>query len=145
MARDNEKSVRCSFCGKPQEQVEKLIQEIEPEATLGEMNNVNENKSYSYIRFLIGIMFVLLGFSKFFGETVSEVFIILAYVILLFRTAKNAIKLLMQKTINENFLITISCIGAYCLGEKLEGLMVIILYEIGKILEEKAINRSRNL
>lgn len=25
MARDNEKSVRCSFCGKPQEQVEKLI------------------------------------------------------------------------------------------------------------------------
>ena len=48
-----------------------------------------------------------------------------------------------SKTINENFLITISCIGAYLVGEHMEGLMVIILYEIGKILEEKAIQNSR--
>ena len=28
-------------------------------------------------------------------------------------------------------------------GEHMEGLMVIVLYEIGKILEEKAVNKTR--
>ena len=69
---------------------------------------------------------------------------ILSYAILLYRTALNSVKLLFKsKTINENFLITISSVGAYLVGEKFEGLMVIILYEIGKILEEKAVNKSR--
>ena len=48
-----------------------------------------------------------------------------------------------SKKINENFLITVSYVGAYLVGEHMEGLMVIILYEIGKILEEKSINKSR--
>ena len=65
------------------------------------------------------------------------VIIILSYIILLYRTSKNAIKLLKKKTFDENFLVTASCVGAFLIGEELEGLMVIILYEIGKILEEK--------
>ena len=48
-----------------------------------------------------------------------------------------------KKTIDENFLVTISCIGAFFIGEQAEGLMVIILYELGKILEDKAINNTR--
>ena len=39
--------------------------------------------------------------------------------------------------------MTISCIGALCIGEVLEGMMVISLYTIGKILEERAVNRTR--
>ena len=77
-------------------------------------------------------------------QIASTIFIVLGYAILLFKTAKNAVKLLFKsKTINENLLITISCIGAYLVGKSSEGLMVIILYEIGKILEEKAINKTR--
>ena len=52
--------------------------------------------------------------------------------------------LIKSHTINENALITISAIGAYFVDKQMEGLMVIILYEIGKILEEKAVNNSRN-
>lgn len=64
--------------------------------------------------------------------------------ILLYRTIKNAIKLLrISHSINENFLVVISCIGAYLIGECFEGFMVIVLYEIGKILEEKAVNKTR--
>lgn len=40
-------------------------------------------------------------------------------------------------------LITISSIGAFLLGNVLEGMMVVVLYLIGKILEEKAIANSR--
>ena len=77
-------------------------------------------------------------------KVLSIILIILGYAILLYRTTKNAIKFLFKsKTINENLLITISCIGAYLVGKHSEGLMVIVLYEIGKILEEKAINKTR--
>ena len=72
------------------------------------------------------------------------ILILLAYIILLYRTLTTAIKQLKNKTINENFLVTISTIGAYLLGETHEGLMVIFLYEIGKMLESKAVNKSRN-
>ena len=69
---------------------------------------------------------------------------IVAYTLLLYRTGINAVKLLFKnKTINENMLITISCIGALAIGEVVEGMLVIALYTIGKILEEKAVNNSR--
>lgn len=71
------------------------------------------------------------------------VLIVLAYAILLFRTFINSIKLLRHGVVDENLLVTVSCVGAFIIGERFEGLMVIILYEIGKILEEKAVNNTR--
>ena len=68
----------------------------------------------------------------------------MAYAVLLARTATNAVRLLFKnKVLNENALITISTIGAYLVGKEMEGAMVIFLYEIGKILEAKAVNKSR--
>ena len=132
------------------EEVRKAIKEQEPEVEMIEANNESKNKddtqkiTTEVIRLLIGIAFAAIGFYANLTEGIAEIFIILGYIILLYRTAKNALKMLIQsKKINENFLITISCIGAYAVGEHMEGLMVIILYEIGKILEEKSISKSR--
>ena len=96
-------------------------------------------------RLILGIILAVIAvFDIVPNEIVREIIMILSYVILLLRTATNSVKLLFKsKTINENFLITISSVGAYLVGEKFEGLMVIILYEIGKMLENKAINKSR--
>lgn len=74
----------------------------------------------------------------------STVLIITAYVILLCKTAKKAVKQIAKnKILDENALITISVIGAFLIGKEMEGAMVILLYEIGKILESKAVNKSR--
>ena len=74
----------------------------------------------------------------------STVLIITAYVILLCKTAKKAVKQITKnKILDENALITISVIGAFLIGKEMEGAMVILLYEIGKILESKAVNKSR--
>lgn len=74
----------------------------------------------------------------------STVLIITAYVILLCKTAKKALKQITKnKILDENALITISVIGAFLIGKEMEGAMVILLYEIGKILESKAVNKSR--
>ena len=133
------------------EEVRKAVKEQEPEVEMisaekmKEIENKNESKMGTQIaRLLIGIIIASIGLYAKLPDAVSTIFIILGYVILLYRTAKNAFKMLFaSKKINENFLITISCVGAYLVGEHMEGLMVIILYEIGKILEEKSISKSR--
>lgn len=106
----------------------------------------NDKKIKSHtVRLVLGILLMVISFMNIIpNEMINNVVLILAYVVLLLRTFINSVKLLFKsKTINENLLITISCIGAYLVGERFEGIMVIILYEIGKILEEKAVNKSR--
>ena len=139
------------------EGIEKIVQSIEPEVELLEANSKskdlknekaqkeNRKKLWLHIlRLVIGAIVAGVGLYVPMPQIASTIFIVLGYAILLFKTVKNAVKLLFKsKTINENLLITISCIGAYLVGKSSEGLMVIILYEIGKILEEKAINKTR--
>ena len=126
--------------------VSSIVKSIEPDVTVLDLNeSVSTKKSVLFhtIRLVIGIIVSLLGALVFDG-LISNIFIIIGYSILLLRTITNAIKLLFKsKTINENLLVTISCVGAYLTDNINEGLMVIILYEIGKILEELAVNNSR--
>ena len=103
----------------------------------------DKKKNTNIIRLFFGILLMVIATMLNLTKEVRLALIVVAYCILLFRTSKNAIKLLKKKTLDENFLVTISCIGALLIGEEIEGLMVIILYEIGKILEEKAVNNTR--
>ena len=126
--------------------VQKIIDKTEPGVILLDKNesfDIKKKVLKDVLRLIIGIILALLGVYLFKG-TVSSILIILGYVVLLFRTASNALKLIIKsKTIDENLLVTTSCVGAYFTNNISEGLMVIVLYEIGKILEEIAVNRSR--
>ena len=128
------------------EYVAKIVKTIEPNINVLELteNMDKKNKTmFDISRLVIGCLLALLGMFVFNG-IISHILIIIGYLILLLRTINNALKLLIRsKTINENLLVTISCIGAYFTNNISEGLMVIILYEIGKILEEKAVNKTR--
>jgi Cd2+/Zn2+-exporting ATPase len=120
-------------------ELNELVKKIEPDASVSEEE---KPKEYHLSILLLGIAIgVLAYFTK--GKLQTILFI-LSYILLLYRTTINAVKLFVKsKIINENALITISCIGAFAIGETMEGIMVITLYTIGKILEEKAINNSR--
>lgn len=130
------------------EDISDIVTKIEPEVVVTKIDEeVKETKkNYNLIRLIIGVIIALFGlYVNFNNEIINKIFIISSYVILLYRTFKVAVKMLIKShTINENALITISAIGAYFVDKQMEGLMVIILYEIGKILEEKAVNNSRN-
>lgn len=130
------------------EDISSIVTKIEPEVVVTKIDEkVKETKkNYNLIRLIFGIIIALLGlYVNFNNEIINKILIIVSYVILLYRTFKVAVKMLIKShTINENALITISAIGAYFVDKQMEGLMVIILYEIGKILEEKAVNNSRN-
>lgn len=130
------------------EDISNIVTKIEPEVVVTKIDEESKGtkKNYNLIRLIIGIIIALLGlYVNFNNEIINKILIIASYVILLYRTFKVAFKMLIKShTINENALITISAIGAYFVDKQMEGLMVIILYEIGKILEEKAVNNSRN-
>ena len=96
--------------------VEKIVKKIEPEVELIEVEKHEEttNVKNDILRLVIGILTANIGFLLPTKGLVSSFFIITGYMILLYRTIKNAVKLLRTShSINENFLVTISCIGAY--------------------------------
>ena len=128
------------------ELVSTIIKEIEPEVKVLDLKeNIDNSKivKLKALRLSLGIIISLLGIFVF-ENTISKILIIIGYVILLSKTASTAIKLLLKSfSIDENLLVTISCIGAYFTDNINEGLMVVALYEIGKLLEFIAVNNSR--
>ncbi len=129
------------------EELNTLIKTVEPDAylTLNEEINDDRNiKEYHLSILIIALVIGLLGYFLPLPKIIKIILYLISYSLLLYKTSINAIKLLKKGSgINENALIIISCIGALLIGEVLEGMMVITLYTIGKILEEKAINNSR--
>lgn len=120
-----------------------IIKTVEPDAYVTKEENKTKKEFHLSI-LIIALAIGLFGYFMRLNNTVKIILYIVAYTLLLYRTGINAVKLLFKnKTINENMLITISCIGALAIGEVVEGMLVIALYTIGKILEEKAVNNSR--
>ena len=126
--------------------VSTIIKDIEPNIKVLDIKENIDNSNtikLKILRLSLGIIISLLGIFLF-KNTISKILIIIGYIILLSKTAITAIRLLFKSfTINENLLVTISCIGAYFTNNINEGLMVIALYEIGKLLEYIAVNNSR--
>ena len=124
-------------------ELNKLVKKVEPDAFISS-EEVSNKKEYNLIILIVALIIGILGCYLKIPNYLKILLYIISYSLLLYRTTINAIKLLFKsKTINENALITISCIGALAIGDVMEGMMVITLYTIGKILEEKAINNSR--
>lgn len=92
---------------------------------------------------MVGLLIYFVGMQLHLGRTAEIIITIVSLVILLFRTTKKAFGQLSKKVLDENTLITISVIGACFVGKSLEGVMVITLYEIGKILEARAVSKTR--
>lgn len=132
----------------PKKEITQIIQKLEPEVEVfedGEQKQEKEEHNGSdIIRIVVGVALYLITLIGNLGTVATNVITIIAFIILLYKTAKKAWKQITKnKVLDENTLIVISAIGAYLVGKVSEGLMVITLYEIGKILEARAVNKTR--
>lgn len=66
-------------------------------------------------------------------------YLIVGYKVLI-KAGKN---ILNGQVFDENFLMCIATIGAFVLGEYLEGVAVMLFYQIGELFEDYSVNRSR--
>ena len=129
-------------------EVTKIVKKLEPDVEVlddGEKKQEKEEHNDSDIaRIVIGIAIYLIALIGNLGTIITNMLTIISFVVLLYKTAKKAWKQVTKnKVLDENTLIVISAIGAYFVGKISEGIMVITLYEIGKILESKAVNKTR--
>ena len=90
--------------------------------------------------FIFGLVLDLLGYG-----IISKAAFACAYLVLGRDVLKNAVKNLVKgRMLDENFLMSIATIGAFCINEFPEAVGVMLFYRIGEFFEEKAVARSRS-
>ena len=131
----------------PKKEIIEIVKALEPDVNVVDMEESNKKKdskeTFHIARIIIGILIYFLGTKLNFNTNIQIVLIIVSIIILLSRTMKKAFMQIRKGVLDENALITISVIGACLVNKVMEGVMVITLYEIGKILESKAISKTR--
>ena len=132
----------------PKKEITKLVQNLEPDVEVLEdgekIKEKEEHNELDIVRIIVGLIIYAIALIVSKSTLITNILTIIAFVILLYKTAKKGFKQLFKnKVLDENMLIVVSAIGAYLVGKNSEGLMVITLYEIGKILESKAVNKTR--
>lgn len=125
-------------------ELNKLVKSVDDDFIITSLEE-HVHDDFKVLPLLIGTVIGLLAFFLNIPYSIKIVLYIISFGLLLYRNILNAVKILINgHYIDENLLISISCVGALLIGEALEGMMVIILYSIGKILEGKAVNKGRN-
>ncbi len=105
--------------------------------------NSKDKKNNNLLIIIIG--FILFLLSLLFSNNYIKLFIsIIAYLILGAKVLTKSIKNIANgQLFDENFLMSIATIGAFCIQEYPEAVGVMLFYRIGKYFEEKAVEKSR--
>ena len=86
---------------------------------------------------------VALSFTRLPGW-LSLALLIVAYMVLGYDVVLGAIRNLIRgRVFDENFLMSLSSIGAFCIGEHHEAVAVMLFYQIGEYFQQRAVHRSR--
>lgn len=107
-----------------------------------------ENEKFDIKVIILDIVGIILFLCAYFipnlNNTVKIVLYIISYGIIGFEVFGKAIKHLFKKDMfDENLLMTIATIGALCIGEYIEGIVVLLLYKIGEFLQDLAVDKSK--
>ena len=140
-------------------QIEAIVHSHEPEVTVSECTadapgpsgvteSDREDDKRPVIRLICGGVLFAIGMilSEFVkaSAAVSLGFLVLAYIILggdvIIRAVKNIAK---GRVFDENFLMSVSTIGAFIIGEYPEAVAVMLFYQVGEYFQEAAVKRSR--
>lgn len=109
-----------------------------------ELNHEEENENGIVIRITIATL-IFIGAILLHPTGLSRFFIYMsAYLIvgvdIVLRAIKNIFK---GEIFDENFLMAIATVGAICIGEYPEAVMVMLLYQIGEKLQDNAVEKSK--
>lgn len=134
------------------EKIEKEIQKIEREVTIEKDNIKQQQRSFWQLvdKKLLGITIVSLvltyiSYNYIQNETLQLAVYLLAYFLVGWDVLYKAVKNLTNgKLFDEHFLMGIATIGAFALGEYVEGIAVMIFYQVGEMFQAVAVNNSRD-
>lgn len=130
--------------------VQKIADNIEKGITVSNANNkqtaktTNNIKEYFllFLSIIVGIITIILDFLNT-PTVVIAITSIVSIILSGYEVFVSGFKGIIKLKMNENTLMAIAIISALLLGEYIEGIMVTILFGIGEMLEDKAVNKSR--
>lgn len=150
------------------QEVKKIVDMVDPRVEvmdIEERRRVNREETFKtstkdLLIFTIGLIFFVaalivhgivvgtweafIGFSEEIPNIATLILLLCAYLLMgrkvLFQFVKNLIK---GQVLDENFLMAVASIGAIITAHFIEAVAVVMLYEIGEFLQEKAVNYSR--
>ena len=141
-------------------QIEAIVHSHEPEVTVSEYAaetfaevnkkdaDDNDDSKKKAIQLIVGAAVYALGMAlTIFAHVALPIalgFLIAAYIILggdvVMRVVKNITK---GRVFDENFLMSLSTVGAFVIGEYPEAVAVMLFYQVGEFFQNKAVKRSR--
>ena len=113
---------------------EHIVRELKVIEILKEQKNL----LLGFVIFLIAVLFPL-------QQRVEIVLYLMSYLLIggnVIGTVWRHIK--RGEIFDENFLMTVATVGAFCIGEYPEAIAVMLFYEIGELFQSYAVNRSRH-
>lgn len=107
----------------------------------------SDSKWKPYIPIIITSLILFIGilFRKNIGATTQLILFGVAYLIVAHKTLLKALMGIPKWDVfNEHFLMSIATIGAFSIGAYLEGVAVMLFYEVGELFQNAAVNRAKN-
>ncbi len=102
-----------------------------------------EGESRVWLRAGISAALLAVGMAALEG-TAALLVCIAGYLVIGYPVLKEAVEnILHGELFDENFLMTVASIGAFCIGDYAEATAVMLLYNIGEALQDKAVDSSR--
>lgn len=151
-----EKSVR--------REIIRIVKFHEPDVAVSELgaeeaehSDEDEDNGKKIVRLIVGAVLFLIGFGmrelfepiKIFGTakfelTVDLAVLILSYAVLGYDVLLAACRNIMHgRVFDENFLMSVSSICAFAIGESPEAVAVMLFYQVGEFCQDVAVDRSR--
>ena len=106
---------------------------------------MSRKMSKQLIKIIISLLLVVISLLlKFDTELYSNILYVIAYIIVGYDIVLKAVRKIFKGNVfDENFLMTVATIGAFCIGEFPEAVAVMLFYQIGELFQSYAVDRSR--
>lgn len=155
-------SVSSEYPGSLEEDVKSVVHKHEPDVVVTEQKAGDKTEAQrskkkakaafdksTLLRLAIGAVAYVCGLLVFYLTEIPPylklIVLLLSYLILgadvLWRAVRNISR---GRVFDENFLMSLSTVGAFVIGEYPEAVAVMLFYQIGEFFQKLAVNRSRN-
>lgn len=128
--------------------IQNLVYKLEDNVVISsnKPNKLNEVKKDNILTrhgmFIVGVILLIGG--VLIGEDNALILFVLSYTAIGGKVVLKALRNIKNGDIfDENFLMSIATLGAFCIGEYTEAIAVMLLYYIGELFQGYAVNKSR--
>ena len=106
---------------------------------------MSQKMNRQLIKIIVSLLLVVISLLlKFDAELYNSILYVIAYIIVGYDIVLKALRNIFKgKVFDENFLMTVATIGAFCIGEFPEAVAVMLFYQVGELFQSYAVDKSR--